>query len=224
MQGCQRRQRQRCQRRRGGGGAREKHVAGLLSALGIPVPVGDELDAEEEAAAHAFQALGIAEGEGAQEQNALNAGVGTAPTPQEVAPTQEEVAAVVALCREEVAAGAAQCEAQRHPEGALPPCTGAAAGGARPDDAVLQRYVESGAQALRTFLANVKEAKQLLLAQKSMTSVNFARAAHNLCACCHSHLLRFPLFALSPLPLPPRAPLSYAHPPPPSSLCTGAQP
>jgi hypothetical protein len=158
----------------GGGGARAKHVAGLLSALGIPVPVGAELEDEEEAAARAFQALGIAEGEGAQEQNAPNAGVcteGTAPTPQ-------EVAAVVAQCREEVAAGAAQCEAQRHPEGALPPCTGAAAGGARPDDAVLQRYVESGAQALRTFLANVKEAKQLLLAQKSMTSVNFARALH----------------------------------------------
>ena len=136
----------------------------MLSALGIPVPVGDELDAEEEAAAHAFQALGIAEGEGAQEQNALNAGVGTAPTPQEVAPTQEEVAAVVALCREEVGAGAAQCEAQRHPEGALPPCTGAA----RPPDAVLQRCAESGAKALRTFLTNVEEAKQLLLEQKSM--------------------------------------------------------
>jgi len=119
--------------------------------------VGAELEDEEEAAAHAFQALGIAEGEGAQEQNAPNAGVcieGTAPTPQ-------EVAAVVAQCREEVAAGAAQCEAQRHPEGALPPCTGAAAGGARPADAVLQRYAESGAQALRTFLQNVEKAKQL---------------------------------------------------------------
>jgi hypothetical protein len=74
--------------RGGGGGAREKHVAGLLSALGIPVPVGAELEDEEEAAAHAFQALEIAEGEGAQEQNVLNAGVcteGTAPSPQEVA-------------------------------------------------------------------------------------------------------------------------------------------
>ena len=111
---------------------------------------------------HAFQALGIAEGEGAQEQNAPNAGVcteGTAPTPQ-------EVAAVVAQCREEVAAGAAQCEAQRHPEGALPPCTGAAAGGARPDDAVLLRYAERGAQALRTFLQNLEEAKKFGLTRK----------------------------------------------------------
>jgi hypothetical protein len=120
--------------------------------------VGAELEDEEEAAAHAFQALGIAVGEGAQEQNVLNAGVcteGTAPLPQ-------EVAAVVAQCREEEAVGAAQCEAQKHPEGALPPCTGAAAGGARPDDAVLLRYAERGAQALRTFLQNLEEAKSLV--------------------------------------------------------------
>ena len=184
-------------------------VADLLSALGIAVPVDAELEEEEEATARAFQALGIAEGEGEQLQNAGGCTeVGTAPLPQQVAD-------VVAKCREEVAVGAAQCEAQKHPEGALPPCAGAAAAGARPFDAVLQRYADSGAQALRTFLRNLAEAKELLLLPKSMASINFARAAFNLCACCHSHLLRCPVPALSYLLLPSRTPLSLGHSPPP---------
>jgi len=67
----------------------------------------------------------------------------------------------VAQCREEEAVGAAQCEAQKHPDGALPPCTGANAGGARPDDVVLLRYAERGAQALRTFLQNLERGKKV---------------------------------------------------------------
>ena len=176
----------------GGGGGPRGVVAGLLNALGIPVLQGAELEDEEEATALALEGLGIG-GEGGQEQEDNG---GAALTP-EAAVAPQDVVDLAARCGVDVAGDASQREAQKHPQGALPPCAGA-----RPVDDRLQHYAERGAKALRTFLENVKVAKEVVL--KDIESINFARAAHNLCACCHTLLPALPSMCASPLP-----PLTY---------------